>query len=269
MSDPDPLTLAEAAEELGVHYMTAYRYVRTGRLAATQVGRTWQVTRDALHEFVSTATAPAGPRATSGGRRPPRAIARLERRLLAGDEAGSWKIIEDALTGGAQPSTVHLELIGPALRSIGERWQHDQVSIAEEHRATAVAQRLIARLGPRFRRPGRRRGTIVVGAASGDFHALPVAIAADLLRSRSFDVIDLGADVPAASFGEAARSTDRLRAVVVSASTDAAARELSSIVDAIGDVPILAGGAGLSSAGAVDSRIQLVTLEGLVTFELM
>ena len=267
MSSTDTLTLAEAAEELGVHYMTAYRYVRTGRLAATQIGRTWRITRDALDAFVAAAPEPAGPRVTSSGRRAPRSTARLESRLLAGDESGSWTIIEDALTGGAQPTAVHLELIGPALRSIGERWQHEQVSIAEEHRATAVAQRLIARLGPLFRRPGRRRGTIVVGAASGDFHALPVAIAADLLRWRNFDVIDLGANAPAASFGEVARSTDQLRAVVVSASTEAAARELASIADAIGDVTLLAGGAGLGSADAVDSRIRIVRLEDLVTFE--
>ena len=38
-----PLTLPEAAEELGVHYMTVYRYVRTGRLPAKRVGGTWQI----------------------------------------------------------------------------------------------------------------------------------------------------------------------------------------------------------------------------------
>ena len=31
------LTLQEAADRLGVHYMTAYRYVRTGRLERFKV----------------------------------------------------------------------------------------------------------------------------------------------------------------------------------------------------------------------------------------
>jgi excisionase family DNA binding protein len=35
---PETLTLHEAAERLGVHYMTAYRYVRHGQLFATKVG---------------------------------------------------------------------------------------------------------------------------------------------------------------------------------------------------------------------------------------
>ena len=33
-----PFTLPEVAEKLGVHYMTAYRYVRTGRLPARTRG---------------------------------------------------------------------------------------------------------------------------------------------------------------------------------------------------------------------------------------
>ena len=38
MTNPETLGLRECAERLGVHYMTAYRYVRTGMLPATKVG---------------------------------------------------------------------------------------------------------------------------------------------------------------------------------------------------------------------------------------
>jgi len=37
------VTLNDAAEQLGVHYMTAYRYVRTGRLEATKRKGQWWV----------------------------------------------------------------------------------------------------------------------------------------------------------------------------------------------------------------------------------
>ena len=50
------ITLTEAAEVLGVHYMTAYKYVRTGRLAASKVGGGWRITSDALKEFQSAPT---------------------------------------------------------------------------------------------------------------------------------------------------------------------------------------------------------------------
>ena len=44
MTDDDPeLSLREAADLLGVHYMTAYRYVRSGRLPARHQGNHWTV----------------------------------------------------------------------------------------------------------------------------------------------------------------------------------------------------------------------------------
>ena len=46
------LTLYEAAEQLGVHYMTVYRYVRTGRLPGHKVGAEWRSDPDDLATFV-------------------------------------------------------------------------------------------------------------------------------------------------------------------------------------------------------------------------
>ena len=62
------LTLAEAAQELGVHYMTVYRYVRTGRLPARQVAGEWQIEPADLARFREQATAPARGARTRGAR---------------------------------------------------------------------------------------------------------------------------------------------------------------------------------------------------------
>ena len=44
MSDDDTLlSLRAAADQLGVHYMTAYRYLRLGTLPAKKVNGVWQV----------------------------------------------------------------------------------------------------------------------------------------------------------------------------------------------------------------------------------
>ncbi len=39
----EQLTLHEAADRLGVHYMTVYRHVRLGMLPARKVGGSWRV----------------------------------------------------------------------------------------------------------------------------------------------------------------------------------------------------------------------------------
>jgi excisionase family DNA binding protein len=256
------LSLAEAAEELGLHYMTLYRYVRTGRVPATRQGREWRVLRRdvaALHGRAGRdlrATEPGGAR-TSARRR-------LTARLLAGDEPGAWRIVEDALVSGREPTDVHLDLLVPAMASIGRRWASGRVTVADEHRASAVVTRVVARLGPLFRPRGRRRGTVLVGAVTGDRHAIPTAIATDLLRAAGFEVVDLGADVPVESFAQTAAASDGLVAVVVSVATLVDDALLAQVVDAVRvseHLVVLAGGPAcnraLAAAAGADAHVDL------------
>ena len=130
---------------------------------------------------------------------------RLEDRILAGDEQGAWAIVEGALTAGVDPDEIYLDVLAPAMERIGDGWEAGRVTVAQEHRASVVMLRVIGRLGPRFVRPGRKRGTVVIGAPQGDRHSVPVALAADLLRQAGYTIVDLGADTPVQSFVDAGR----------------------------------------------------------------
>lgn len=240
MAEP-VLTLQQVADDLGVHYMTAYRYVRLGLLEATKVGGGWQITESALADF----------RASREPGRPQRLQAapwsdRLESRLIAGDAAGAWGVIEACLSGGMEIVDVYLSVLSPALRSIGERWATGQIDIAIEHRASGVASRLIGRLGSHCNRRGRSRGTIVLGAPAGERHGLVVAILADLLRLEGWEVADLGADTPTASFLSVVAITDDLVAVGLSVTNpdnlDALTETCAALRAAGVGVPIIAGG---------------------------
>lgn len=248
MTTTGRVSLSEAAERLGVHYMTVYHYVRTGRLAAERQGATWSV---ALEDLEALRAAP--PRRARGAPRVERP-ARLGDRMVVGDEAGAWHVIEGAMGSGAEPAEVYTEILAPALRRIGERWENGEISVADEHRASVVASRLVGRLGPRFARRGRSRGSVVLGAAPGELHALPGAMLADLLRGAGFEALDLGADVPAASFVETARGADRLVAVLVGATSSGREEALGQVVAALRaggvSVPILLGGRAVRDARA-------------------
>jgi excisionase family DNA binding protein len=247
------LTLHEAADDLGVHYMTAYRYVRLGLLDAAKIGGTWRVGRDAIEAFRAEAhartvpsAATTAPTTTMRGRRRAPWSDRLEQRLTAGDAAGAWGVIEAALTAGANLEEIYLDVLSPAMASIGERWASGELDVSVEHRASGIAMRLIGRLGPRFARRGRTRGAVVVGAPAGERHSLPIAILADLVRHAGWEVSDLGADVPASSWAHAVLTSPDVVAVGLSVSGEQhlpAAREaVAAVREAAPHVRVVLGG---------------------------
>ena len=202
------LTLHEAAAALGVHYMTAYRYVRIGILAAHKSKGEWRVRRDDIEAFRSTPAPDPSADGTAADdvdlRRTAPWAARLEARLVAGDQRGSWGVVEAAMASGADLDDLYLAVLSPALRSIGERWASGELDVFVEHRASVIAARLIGQIGPRFARRGRTRRMVIVGTPPGERHSLPVAMVADIVRQHGWEVFDLGADVPTASFAKAA-----------------------------------------------------------------
>lgn len=238
------LTLHAAADALGVHYMTAYRYVRLGLLAASKMGGTWRVAQSDLDEF--RAGGPMAPQAEGGSRRRAPWAGRLEVRLLAGDARGSWGVIEAALAAGCGLEEVYVEVVAPAMSGIGDRWERGELDVSVEHRASGIVMRLIGRLGPRFVRRGRTRGVVIIAAPAGERHALPVAMLADLVRQRGWEVSDLGVDVPDASLVHAALTTPDVVAIGVSVTNDeclpATRRALATLREASTDAMLVVGG---------------------------
>ncbi len=243
-------SLPEAAEYLGVHYMTVYRYIRTGRLPARQQGSHWLISSGDLDRFRKARTAGGGRGRRS--RLDANAGERFVARLLVGDENGCWSITQEVLGGGASPRDVYMELFASALRLIGDLWHHGAITVADEHRASVVVHRLIGRMGPLFRPRGPHTGTVILGAPAGEMHSLPTALAADILRGEGLEVIDLGANVPADAFTACARGIDDLTSVGIAVTIESNRRALGTLIRTLRGagvtVPIIVGGAGVTEA---------------------
>lgn len=241
----EDLTLQGAADRLGVHYMTAYRYVRLGLLPAHKAGGTWRVTVADLDEFASPSQQPIHKGEAPWSQR-------LEARMVSGDTNGAWAVVEAALTSGLGPSRVYTQVLAPAMTSIGERWAAGELDIDDEHIASSIAARLIGRLGSKFNRRGRPKGTVVAAAPSGERHGLGLAMVTDILRGEGYGVLDLGPDTPAGSLVAAMEKVDDVAAVVMSVVYTDALPELKEMIDAVRDahgaIPIIVGGRAITSA---------------------
>ena len=273
---PAGLNLKQVAQQLGVHYMTAYRYVRQGQLPARREGTAWIVDPADVERFTADATATAAEPSVEGATVDWAARVRVQ--LLAGSEVGAWAVVDRALAAGVTPQRAYLDLLGGSVAAIGDDVERGLATTAEEHLATVTAQRIGVRLGTRFRRRGRSRGTLVLGAPTGERHALPIAILADLFRLAGFTVLELGADVPAAAFATAAERAERLVAVGIGvtdvAHLDRAAEVVRAIRVAAPGCPVLLGGQAVRSpevaalvdadAWAPDGESAVAAVEALV-----
>lgn len=189
------IDLQEAARRLDVHYQTAYRWVREGRLPAVRVRGRYEIDAEDLDAFARERDAPASATEQRGRREWGRSADRVLKALCDGDERTATEVVARLHAQGESAIDVLGRVVVPAMVGIGDRWAAGELTVAHEHRASEIVTRLLA--GIDQRRPGRPRGTVVVTAPPGEQHGLPVEMAAAVLREDSWSVELLGRDVPA------------------------------------------------------------------------
>ena len=140
------------------------------------------------------------------------AVARTDTRRLAA-------LVEQSFTLYDVETAVE-EIVAPALRLIGDRWQDGAERIAEEHMLSEVVlARLRTLLGDQR---SAVRGTAVLACAPGERHELGLLALAVLLQADGWLAVYLGADTPVdAAVTTAIRTNADLLCLSVS---DAAAR---------------------------------------------
>ena len=108
-------------------------------------------------------------------------------------------------------------VVSPALRRLGDDWAAGTVTIATEHRASAICERLVG--GWAAQQPtGRPRGIAIATTPPGERHGLPALMAAACLREDRWLVHHLACDLPVAEVGWFAGQA-RAQLVVLSAAT--------------------------------------------------
>jgi MerR family transcriptional regulator, light-induced transcriptional regulator len=117
--------------------------------------------------------------------------------LRAGDRRRAFRVVDDARAGGLDVGVVYLEVFQPALREIGRLWQVNEVTVAEEHLATAITQAAMARLyESAFSWSADAGPTLVAACVDTERHEVGLRMLCDLLDLRGWETHYLGASVP-------------------------------------------------------------------------
>jgi MerR family transcriptional regulator, light-induced transcriptional regulator len=143
---------------------------------------------------------------------------------------------------------VFLESVAaPLLRKVGDEWHAGRLSPAHEHLVTASLHEIIVTLMRAFsHRPGAP--TVLVTTSAGERHVIGAVLVGAAAALEGWNVLYLGANLPAGEIASAARSAG-VRVVAVSIIyVESAGRvrdEMRALRDQLpADVPLIAGGAG-------------------------
>lgn len=169
--------------------------------------------------------------------------------MISADRSGAAEIIDSALVSGVEPVQVIADILDPAIVRLGQLWEEEAMSLAQNFVASKIAEDILLRCIPENTVHQHTKGAVVIGNIEDDFHSLGRRTVGLFLTAAGWDVYDLGNDVPAGQFLEKALEVN---ACVIGASammqtTALNIRTLRELIDARG----LGGRIKLAVGGAV------------------
>jgi methanogenic corrinoid protein MtbC1 len=164
--------------------------------------------------------------------------------LERGDAEMAEGAIATAIEDGVSPTTLHAEVIGPALRRIDVLAGAGQIDVDREHRATTITRRVLATLYRYMTgstEPTRER--VLLAGVEGDEHTLGLQMVHDQLAAAGFHTI-FDTDLSAQRLLEMVVSQSPDLVVVGATMPDAESVELAlrDLRASRPDLPIVLGG---------------------------
>ncbi|MFI8092217.1 B12-binding domain-containing protein [Streptomyces sp. NPDC086080] len=177
---------------------------------------------------------------------------RLWQAVIEGGEYDAVDAVRAGLDAGWQEEDLLLDVVAAVQERIGAEWAADRITVAQEHAATAINERVIAALAhrPAARPSALHRGRVTVTCVDGEWHAFPARLVAEVLRLRGWRVDYLGAQTPTPQLVAHQHHTNS-DAVLLSGSIPThlpAAHAAITACQAVG-VPVLAGGRAFGEDG--------------------
>ena len=116
--------------------------------------------------------------------------------------------VRDAKEAGAAPADI-ISALQAGMKDIGDKYEAGEYFLSELIMSAEIFKRALAELGlDQSAADTGTRGTVVLGTVHTDIHDIGKNIVASVLSANGFKVVDLGVDVPAQKFVDAARDSD-------------------------------------------------------------
>jgi 5-methyltetrahydrofolate--homocysteine methyltransferase len=169
--------------------------------------------------------------------------------ILGGKRKDAARITQECVDANANVQELLNESMIPAMREMGERFSRNEVFVPEMLIAARAMKAGLEIIEPLLVQSGMEpRARIAIGTVKGDLHDIGKNLVAMMLRGAGYDVIDLGVDIEADKFAEAA--DQGVKIIMLSALLTTTMQYMKEVVDRLegrADVKIVIGGAPVTA----------------------
>lgn len=172
--------------------------------------------------------------------------------LLSGDRAAGSLIVHQQLKNNVPVQHIYEQIIREALYSVGELWEYNKITVAEEHLATSVSEAIMNELFFNIISRKRLQKKALLGCVENEQHQVGIKMVADIFEMKGWDAVFLGANMPVNELIAYARKTP-FDLIALSASIyfhlPNLINMISNIREAFPSLPLLVGGQAFRHGG--------------------
>jgi len=114
--------------------------------------------------------------------------------LVDEDKDKCTHIVQSLINEGANLKDIYVELFQKSLYRIGKLWDHNKMSIPEEHLAAQIIESLISRFAPIGKSELKKK--VVVTCIDKEFHEIGAKMVSNIFELEGWKTFYLGASVP-------------------------------------------------------------------------
>ncbi|MCD6465616.1 corrinoid protein [Candidatus Bathyarchaeota archaeon] len=129
----------------------------------------------------------------------------LKEAIVNCDEKAAVAAAKKAVEMGIDPIVAIEQGLAAGMQEVGDKYENGEfflIHLIMAGEAMKAALKVLNIESQDLKK--MKRGTVVIGTVRGDIHTIGKDVVASLLRANGFEVYDLGVDVPASRFLEAA-----------------------------------------------------------------
>ncbi len=192
--------------------------------------------------------------------------------LLDGNRAAASEYVRRQLEAGMPVKHIYEDIIKVSLYRVGELWEYNQITVAEEHTATSIAEAVMNELYGSIVSRKRVAQKAVLACVENETHQVGIKMVADMFEMKGWDTFFPGADTPAT---ELIRYIDKIKPQVIALSASIyfhlplLEEMLQRIRLTFPNIPVIIGGQAFRHGGRdiADKHRRVVFMENLSDLE--